>query len=140
MRAWCEVDKDTTKPGSWHLESLGSPLPLHLHNALVRSALEVPVGDGYAAFLDFLGYRRKFEYVQRGWIFQHGAIEVSLYRVWPVREPGNLSSLEEPGPEARWVAEARAVATDVTQAATEDALISFARSVESVVQFTKLSV
>jgi len=116
----------------WYLQSLGAPVVPHKHECLVRIVHTSPVDENYSAFLDYLGYKFDYEFVEKGMLYQDRVIEARVHQIFKLRPLGDLSSARRPL-SPRWIVELRAVAADASLQATEDYVWKFAKSLEQYV-------
>ena len=72
LHSWREIIPTaiTENVAEWQLLYLSKPILPTKHDTLVRQIKCVNVSENYEQFLEFVGYRFDYEYVQEGFVFQ----------------------------------------------------------------------
>jgi len=101
-----------------------------------RGIQQVPVGSNFSPFLEFIGFRFEYEYIQKGLIFRDVALETRVYQIGKLSRRHDLSSVV-PLRDLRWIVELRSLTTEDLLPTVETQLINYATSLEPLVKFWK---
>mmetsp|Transcript_27303 Transcript_27303/g.38620 ORF Transcript_27303/g.38620 Transcript_27303/m.38620 type:complete len:225 (+) Transcript_27303:44-718(+) len=102
---------------NWVLQYQQEPLgKMKDRPTLIRSLKVIPAQDKFQSFLSFIGFKFSFEYLLRGFMFQHtdssgNTIQIRVYQIYAFKQTHMLPSIHRLR-DSPWVVEATAIATN----------------------------